>query len=513
MGSDSESDSDSGDEVQVKRTASSDDEVQRSDDEVQRSDDEVQRSEVEDNEDEDDRESIKSPPISRSPSGSEGEQEVDRGSEDGDEVQRRRSSQEGSQEEDEEAGSPDREQRQGSPTSENSEDGSEAGARGETSQEDNDAAQTTAKDIFGSDMSSEDEDDQENVSRRRRDSSSQERSPRRKRSEDEEEEDEDERRVRDSHQAMREESYRNDMMEGEDGEERGEDGTGEEAPLPEVVISTQIPRLVADLGSEFHFVKFPNFLSVDTHPYDPSWYEDEIDEDEVLDEEGKGRLKLKVENTIRWRTATDPKTGEEVRESNARIVKWSDGTSSLYLGSEIFDIHTNEMIQGENNHLFVRQGVGLQGQAVFRTKLSFRPHSTDSFTHRKITLSLADKSQKTHKIRVLPNVGQDPEAHRSEMIKKEEDRLKASIRRENKIRRTRERAHSRGPSASYLEPDQYDDDDEDGISLSAIKNKFKRKEFASTTYSDSDDGSDLEIGRKSSDKKKQARIQESDDDD
>ena len=171
------------------------------------------------------------------------------------------------------------------------------------------------------------------------------------------------------------------------------------------------------------------------------------------------------------------------------------------------------MIQGENNHLFVRQGVGLQGQAVFRTKLSFRPHSTDSFTHRKITLSLADKSQKTHKIRVLPNVGQDPEAHRSEMIKKEEDRLKASIRRENKIRRTRERAHSRGPSASYLEPDQYDDDDEDGISLSAIKNKFKRKEFASATYSDSDDGSDLEIGRKSSDKKKQARIQESDDDD
>lgn len=47
----------------------------------------------------------------------------------------------------------------------------------------------------------------------------------------------------------------------------------------------------------------------------------------------------------------------------------------------------------------------------------FRPHSTDSFTHRKMTLSLADRSQKTQKIRVLHNVGMDPEAHRWEMIK------------------------------------------------------------------------------------------------
>ena len=42
------------------------------------------------------------------------------------------------------------------------------------------------------------------------------------------------------------------------------------------------------------------------------------------------------------------------------------------------------------------QGTGLQGQAVFRTKLSFRPHSTDSQTHKKMTLSMADRSSKTN---------------------------------------------------------------------------------------------------------------------
>ena len=46
----------------------------------------------------------------------------------------------------------------------------------------------------------------------------------------------------------------------------------------------------------------------------------------------------------------------QVRESNARIVRWSDNTMSLYLGSEIFDIH-KQPLQGEFSHLFVRQGI------------------------------------------------------------------------------------------------------------------------------------------------------------
>jgi hypothetical protein len=64
--------------------------------------------------------------------------------------------------------------------------------------------------------------------------------------------------------------------------------------------------------------------------------------------------------------------GENVsRQSNARIVKWSDGSLSLYLGNEIFDVYKTA-IQGDHNHLFVRQGNVLHGQVVFKTKLTFR---------------------------------------------------------------------------------------------------------------------------------------------
>lgn len=54
---------------------------------------------------------------------------------------------------------------------------------------------------------------------------------------------------------------------------------------------------------------------------------------------------------------------------------------------------------------------------MFRTKLSFRPHSTESFTHRKMTLSLADRSTKTSAIKILSQVGADPDADRKYQLK------------------------------------------------------------------------------------------------
>ena len=108
-------------------------------------------------------------------------------------------------------------------------------------------------------------------------------------------------------------------------------------------------------------------------PFDAGLYEDEGDDDsDVLDEDGRARLKLKVENTIRWRKRVN-EDGEEVKESNTRIVRWSDGrwvslvdhvtgiltfffsSMSLYLGGEIFDIHC-QPLQREYSHLFIRQG-------------------------------------------------------------------------------------------------------------------------------------------------------------
>lgn len=53
--------------------------------------------------------------------------------------------------------------------------------------------------------------------------------------------------------------------------------------------------------------------------------------------------------------------------------------------------------------------------------------------------------------------------------------MRVSIRRESQQRRMREKQHQRGLSASYLEPDRYDEEEEgeESISLAAIKNRYK----------------------------------------
>lgn len=175
-----------------------------------------------------------------------------------------------------------------------------------------------------------------------------------------------------------------------------------------------------------------------------------------------------MSNTIRWRQDLDD-DGNPIKESNARIVKWSDGSMSLHLGNEIFDVY-KQPLQGDHNHLFIRQGTGLQGQAVFRTKLTFRPYSTESFTHKKMTMSLADRSQKTSGIKILTQVGFDPDANRYAKLKKEEEQLRAAMRAKTTQTKQSKRRETAASLANYRE--EHDSDDEGAISIAAIKNKY-----------------------------------------
>lgn len=176
-------------------------------------------------------------------------------------------------------------------------------------------------------------------------------------------------------------------------------------------------------------------------------------------------------NTIRWREDLDDE-GNARKESNARMVRWSDGSMSLHLGNEIFDVY-KQPLQGDHNHLFIRQGTGLQGQAVFRTKLTFRPYSTESFTHKKMTMSLADRSQKTSGIKILTQVGFDPDANRYQKLKKEEEQLRAAMRQKTTTPKQKRNRESAASLANYRE--EHDSDDEGTISIAAIKNKYTGK--------------------------------------
>lgn len=58
------------------------------------------------------------------------------------------------------------------------------------------------------------------------------------------------------------------------------------------------------------------------------------------DDRGHARIVLRRGgNIIRWRHGEGP-GGERVAESNARLIKWSDGTESVMLGDQVCRQHS-----------------------------------------------------------------------------------------------------------------------------------------------------------------------------
>ncbi|CAI5992450.1 unnamed protein product [Closterium sp. NIES-65] len=131
------------------------------------------------------------------------------------------------------------------------------------------------------------------------------------------------------------------------------------------------------------------------------------------------------QNLIRWRHVRRPDGtmgvsaawGEWVQhgvESNARMVRWSDGSLHLLLGAEVLATDIKSM-QHDKAHLFVRhpkQGV-VQGQGQLLEKMRFRPFDTHSLIHKKLTLGLDSKYRKGKELKSIVTTG-DPEKEKEE---------------------------------------------------------------------------------------------------
>ena len=175
-------------------------------------------------------------------------------------------------------------------------------------------------------------------------------------------------------------------------------------------------------------VRLTNVVGVETEPFDPETYQPQ--EDTFVDNEGKTRISTPFTNIIRWRKVIDPETGEEKVESNARMVKWSDGSWQLLIGSEAFNV-TETDLGDRNEYLFARHpGAGLiQGQKKISSKLAFTPANLNSATHRQLTRAIDTRHVKTKQTQKFIAVT-DPEREKAavdaeaERVMKEQDAAK-----------------------------------------------------------------------------------------
>lgn len=70
----------------------------------------------------------------------------------------------------------------------------------------------------------------------------------------------------------------------------------EDAPRKEIIeLNEDLPNVKLNLGKTGPaFVRPPNFLSIESQPFNAESYKEEAEDEEVYDDEGRSRLKLKV---------------------------------------------------------------------------------------------------------------------------------------------------------------------------------------------------------------------------
>jgi RNA polymerase-associated protein LEO1 len=201
-------------------------------------------------------------------------------------------------------------------------------------------------------------------------------------------------------------------------------------------------------------LKLPGFINYNRALYEgESSLKDELIETEFVE---YGDL-LRARTTIR----------NNVDGSNSRLNRWSDGSWTLQIGSEHFEVLPQVFSAEENNLIFLRHQSKefLEAVGKLANKLTVRPYMDSQGTHRKY-LALAEatgKGMKKVKVRAATTTI-DPEKEKRSLVKIQQERIKArrklDAKRRNLEQKTFDRVGREGLTARFLEEDEDEYDDQ-----------------------------------------------------
>ncbi|CAK7322803.1 unnamed protein product [Dovyalis caffra] len=240
-----------------------------------------------------------------------------------------------------------------------------------------------------------------------------------------------------------------------------------------LTISGQIPLMwmpamfALDKGTisvllQMNMIKVSNIMGIDPNQFDPKTY---VEEKTFVTDESGAQKRIRLENNIvRWRTVKNP-DGLNSVESNARFVRWSDGSLQLLIGNEVLDISVQDA-QHDQTHLFLRHNKSLlQSQGRILRKMRFMPSSLSSNSHRLLTALVDSRHRKVYKVKnCITDI--DPEREKEEKEKAESQTIRANVllnRKREKVNRkytpTVERRRQLSPG--FLEGALDEDDEPD----------------------------------------------------
>ena len=196
------------------------------------------------------------------------------------------------------------------------------------------------------------------------------------------------------------------------------------------------------LGSKLFTVKLPPTVGDATGE---AYVRDEYVDPKLLrelEDPNAAALDIPPDLYMRWREGPGGK-----RESNTRLVEWEDGSYTLHIGDEAFDVTLNP----ENRHLDVcinhQDSIEATGKTI-DSKVVLRPTGINSRAHATITRAVAAKSANAPRSKIKQTVQTiDADVEREKTLQRIKEKERARAQRA----RQQERAQRSYSSASYLE--------------------------------------------------------------
>lgn len=213
-------------------------------------------------------------------------------------------------------------------------------------------------------------------------------------------------------------------------------------------------------GATAKLMRTSNVLGIQPRKYDG-----------VLPEDEEGSS---VTAVARWRE--NPETGK--LESNARLVRWEDGSCHLFVGKEALEVSERDAMN-DCVHLALKRPPApgertslLQGQGRVASRVGFAPATLESALHKRLTSAVGRKSvRKGHVQQTAVTV--DPEMDANRRAQEEEGASKRERERKRKQEEKRKQFSLDGKEHSFSlapedlevgaeeeEEEDYDDDDE-----------------------------------------------------
>ncbi|PWA64619.1 leo1-like family protein [Artemisia annua] len=213
---------------------------------------------------------------------------------------------------------------------------------------------------------------------------------------------------------------------------------------------------------KMNIIKVSNIMGIDPKPFDPKTF---VEEDAFVADESGNTKRIRLENNIvRYRAVRNP-DGTTSYESNARFVRWSDGSLQLLIGNEVLDISTQDA-QHDQAHLFLRHEKGiLQSQGRILKKMRFMPSSLTSNSHRLLTALVDSRHKKVFRVKkTVTDI--DPEREKEEKERAESQTIRANellSKKKEKVSRkyTQTVRRERQLSPGFLEEALEEDDEQD----------------------------------------------------